>query len=289
MKRLIIGKQYAVDSRQKTVKRMPINSSLSTVYCLVLVLFLLIGCAGMKGERKKASASVERYRVALFNGGAYRALYDQAAMDLGGFREVILITGTELDSILGNSGKSPRDLMEALSFDDVAKIQSLDFALILQQAPAAYTMGSVGLRSINWRTKTLKTIPAMKVPERPTDWLLETRNGWARFTSDPPGAAVILNDKLIGTTPLLVMLDNIRYKAVFHWTPKYSRVVDVDLDARNWVHARAPEEYLAKHQKKGFYSRLQDSDEKHGEATFMVFYLIIFFGGIALLFYNPFR
>jgi len=206
-------------------------------------------------------------------------------MDLGGLQEVELVTGDELDSILSEAGKSPSSLFEAKSFDDVAKIQSLDFVLVLQQAPAAYVMGSVGLLSINWRTKTLKVIPAIKVPERPADWLLETHNGWAKFTSDPPGASVTLDNKIIGHTPMLTMLDKSRHKAVISWTPKYSRSVEVDLDKRNWVHVRAPEQYLAKHQKKGIYGRMKDADEKYGEPMFIILYAVIMLGSVALLFF----
>jgi len=208
-------------------------------------------------------------------------------MDLQTFGEIELITGSRLDSILNSAGVSQRTLVDAASFEELARVESLDFALILLPAPAAYPAGSVGLRSINWHTATIKTNPAVKVPERTVDWLLETRNGWVKFTSDPTGATVTVADKILGKTPVLAMVDNIRFKALLEWTPKVSNSVEVNLDDRNWIHVLAPEDYYAKHHKTGIYARLQAADEAYGETFFIIIYTLAILASVGLLFYNP--
>jgi hypothetical protein len=199
--------------------------------------------------------------------------------------EIELVSGNLLDTQLIRANASRRTLIEARSFDELDKIKFLDFALIL--LPVSSSERSVGLRSINWRAKTIRVNPATNVPEQPDEWLLEARNGWVKFTSEPTGANIIVGGKDLGKTPLIAMINSVIFKATFKWTPKVSRTVTVNIDESPWAYARAPEKYISK-QTKGLYARAQASDEKYGDKIFIVFYALVLVGGMVLLFYKPF-
>lgn len=258
------------------------------VNILAMIIFLAVNsCAAMRPGKKEPEKPIEKYRIVIINAGAYQALGDQAAMDVNSFREVHLVDGRELMDILSRAGASRRQLMESKDFSSLSAVEGIDFALVLLPSPPAYVAGSVGLHSINWRTGTIKNIPAVKVPERPADWLLEAQNGWMRFTSIPPGARVYDGERLIGYTPLVTMVDKKVFRADFKWSKKAVKSVEIRVDERNWAHARAPDKYIAKH-RKGFYARAQDADEDYGEIFFIAIYMTVILASLAMLFYNPF-
>lgn len=252
-----------------------------------MIIFLAItSCAVMRPGKKEPKKPIEKYRIVIINAGAYQALGDQAMIDVNSFREVDLVDDKELMEILFRAGVSQRELVESKNFSTLSAVEDIDFALVLLPSPPAYVSGSVGLHSINWRTGTIKNIPAVKVPDRPADWLLEAQNGWVRFTSIPPGAMVYDGEKLIGHTPLVTMVDKKVFMADFKWSKKAVKSIEIRVDERNWTHVRAPDKYIRKH-RKGFYARAQEADENYGEAFFIGIYMVVILASLAMLFYNP--
>ena len=251
---------------------------------LILLTVFSISCANIN---KREAPPRPVYRVALINSGAYSALYNQAQVDLGSYREIKLITGDQLEQVLERYRKTTEKLAHAASFAEVADVEGIDFALILLPAPLAYPSGSVGMKSVNWRHKTITALPAVEAPTRPYDWLISARNGWAIIMSNPGDAYLFINDQYVGTAPILLMADKETLRVQANWTKRVyvSREVRVAEEPR--VVVVAPEDYVAKQNKKGIYARLQGADEKYGEGVFIAFYVVAIVAGIALLFYSP--
>jgi hypothetical protein len=266
------------------------SKSFSPIVIISLLLLggVVCGCATATTAQKKEILA-KRYRVGVVNGGTYTALMQEAVYELSSLREIEVIKEEEINTALAKAGLNSTSLLSASSFEELNSVKSLDFVIVLLPAPPAYPVGSVGIRSINWRSGKIKTIPAVKVPENPVDWLLETRNGWLYFVSDPPGAIVLSNGNPIGITPMVMLVENLPMTFVFKWAEKVETSVTVQSEEQSKIYVRAPGDYYAKHHKKGLYRRLQEADQQYGESVFVVMYVLVIVGGIALLFYNPFK
>lgn len=254
---------------------------------LILILFAS-SCATATSEQKK-KISRKRYRVGVVNGGTYTAVAQQAIYELSGLSEIEVLKEEQVSGVLAQSGLTLQRLLTATSFEELKAVKTLDFVIVLLPTPPAYTVGSVGLRSINWLSEKIKTVSAVKVPENPVDWLLETKSGWFYFISDPPGAVVFSGSNPVGVTPMLMMVENLPMTVVFKWTEKVEISLDIQSEENSKIYIRAPSDYYAKHHKKGLYRRLQEADQQYGESVFVVMYVLVIVGGIALLFYNPFK
>jgi len=252
-----------------------------------LTLAAVIAVTSCAAKRKEAQTPMIVYRVALINSGAYKTFYDQALVELGAYREINLSTGKELKRLLEPFGLRPENLVRAKSFADVANVEGLDFALVLLPAPIAYPSGSVGLKSINWHKKSVRTVPAVEVPRFPFDWLVSANNGWTVITSYPPGAHISVGGSLAGVAPLLLMPDEDVIDIQAQWSRKVKVTKKVDVSEGDQTTMRAPEDYVTKSDKRTFYKRLQDADEKHGSKFFIALYVLIVLAGLAGLFYAP--
>lgn len=227
--------------------------------------------------------------MGVVNGGTYTAVAEQAVYELSGLREIEVLREEQVGTILAGVGLSAADLARESSFEKLKSVKTLDFVIVLLPAPPAYPVGSVGLRSINWRTGKIKTVSAVRVPQNAVDWLLETKNGWFYFVSDPPGALVMSGGEPVGVTPMVMLAESMPMTIVFKWAEKVETSVDIQSEENSKIYVRAPGDYYAKHHKKGIYRRLQEADQQYGESVFVVMYVLVIVGGIALLFYNPFK
>jgi len=251
----------------------------------LLCIAFLVSCAAAK---KNTEMPGLEYRVALVNAGTYSAVYNQAVAVLSSHSEISLITGDRLATHLGGFSLTRSSLAEAENFEDVAAVEGIDFALVLMPAPAAYPAGHIGLKSVNWRQKTVRSIPAVEIPKQSSDWLTVTRNGWIVINSNPAGAIISVDGRAAGISPLLMMANGNEISVNARWTKKVDVSEKITVKGENRVLISAPEEYIAKINKKGAYQSLQEADEKYGEYFFIGIYVICIFGGVVLLFYNPF-
>jgi len=251
----------------------------------ILVLLLVAACASL--NRPRPEPSPRPYRVALVNAGVYGSLFNRASADLGIFAEIRLLAGPELGGLLARQDLGEGRLTSSRNFAEVAGVGGLDFALVLVSPPAAYPVGAVGLKSINWRTKTINTVPAVKIPEYPYEWLLDADNGWALIRTDPPGAYLEIDGKPSGPAPKLLMFPGQTVKIEARWDKKVVSSGYYEVPPGGRILIGAPAEYRRKLQKKGIYQRLKDADEKYGPIFYIGFYVVVLVGGIALLFYSP--
>lgn len=250
----------------------------------VIALLTIVACAPVNKPRREPPP--EPYKVALINAGVYGSLFNKASADIGAFAEIRLLAGPELSGLLARQDFVKGRLTSSRNFADVAGVRGLDFALILISPPAAYPVGAVGLKSINWRTKTINTVPAVEIPEYPYEWLLDAKNGWAIIRTDPPGAYVEINGKPEGSAPKLLMTGVEAMNIEARWKKKVVTSGFYQVPPEGRILIRAPKEYRRKLQKKGFYQRLKDADEKYGPLFYIGFYVVVLVGGIVLLFYS---
>ncbi len=251
----------------------------------VIAFLMVFACAPANKPAQKPPQRT--YKVGLINAGVYSSLFNKAAADLGAFAEIRLIAGPDLSQLLARQDFGKSRLKGAGGFAEVSDVSGLDFALILMPPPAAYPVGAVGLKSINWRTKTVNTVPAVEIPKYPYEWLIDAKNGWAIIRTDPPGAYLEINGKPEGSAPMLLMAGDEAMKIEARWKKKIVTSDYYEVPAGGRILIRAPKEYRQKLQEKGFYQKLKEADEKYGPMFFIGFYVAVLVGGIVLLFYSP--
>lgn len=261
--------------------------SAASTFRLAVVILISISFTACHSTKKEFDAPTRVYRIALINAGAYTALYNQAAADLGAYREINLLTDSVLNKELSPYGIGQESLAKVNNFSQVAAIKNIDFAIILMPAPPAYTAGFVGIKSINWVTRTVHIESAVTEPKKSYDWLLLAQNGWTTINSNPPGAYIEIDGKYSGSAPVVVMAEKKELTVTAYWTDKIKLTETVNVAGSNQIVIRAPDDYVAKMNKKGTYQRMQDADTKYGEKVFMGFYVILLIGSVALLFYSP--